>query len=190
MLLHFLKNPREIGAICSSSKRLGKVITHNIGIEQAKYIVEIGPGFGVFTHEILKKKPKDSIFFALENNPKIAHILKKKIGSGGCEVLNENAIHILDIMRARSITSLDVVVSGLPWAIFSDEEQDTLLSCIYESLDNYGCFATFAYILPTPQARLFRKKLYRYFQQVTISNVVWKNFPPAYVYYCRKLPTE
>ena len=184
MFLHFLKNPRKIGAICSSSKRLGKVITQDIGIEHAKYIVEIGPGFGVFTHEILKKKSKDSIFFALENNREIANTLKKKVKD--VEVLNESAAHILDIMHARSIKSLDVIVSGLPWSIFSGEEQDSLLTSIYKSLDTHGCFATFAYILPTPQAKLFRKKLYKYFQQVTISNVVWKNFPPAYVYYCRK----
>ena len=186
MLLHFLKNPREIGALCSSSKRLGEVITHDIGIEHAKYIVEIGPGFGVFTHEILKKKPKDSIFFALENNPKIASILQQKMKD--IEILNESAAKILDIMQARSIASLDVIVSGLPWTIFSQEEQDTLLTRIYQSLNVYGCFATFAYVLPTRQAKIFRKKLYRYFQSVTISNVVWNNFPPAYVYYCKKLP--
>lgn len=186
MLRHFLKSPREIGAICSSSKRLGKVITDGIGIEEARYIVEIGPGFGVFTQEIVKKKRKDSVFFALENNPDIASALQKRMKN--IEVVNESAARLLDVMRARAIKGLDVVVSGLPWSIFPEEEQDCLLQCIYESLEPYGIFATFAYVLPTPQARSFKKKVYTRFERVKESSIVWKNIPPAYVYYCQKVP--
>ncbi|EAI6458843.1 SAM-dependent methyltransferase, partial [Campylobacter coli] len=40
----YLKNPKQIGAFCSSSQKLGFVMTQNINLRQANYIVEIGPG--------------------------------------------------------------------------------------------------------------------------------------------------
>lgn len=72
MIIHFLLNPRKVGALCSSSNKLSELITSNVDIENAKYIVEIGPGYGVFTKKILAKRAMDSTFFALEINPSIA----------------------------------------------------------------------------------------------------------------------
>ncbi|RDU61971.1 SAM-dependent methyltransferase [Helicobacter didelphidarum] len=184
MLLYFLRNPRRIGTLCSSSKELSCAITNNIGLENAQYIAEIGPGLGVFTQEILRKKNKNAQFFAIEINTKIAKKLQEKLMD--VEVENESAEKLLQIMKRKQIEYLDVIVSGLPWSVFSQKEQDCLLDCIHEGLRDNGCFATFAYIFPTPQAKKFKKKLFKYFKNVRISKIIWNNFPPAYVYYCKK----
>lgn len=75
----YLKNPKQIGAFCSSSQKLGFVMTQNINLRQANYIVEIGPGTGVFTENILKYKNKKAQFFAIEINKNMADKLKRKI---------------------------------------------------------------------------------------------------------------
>lgn len=184
MFLYFLKNPRKTGALCSSSKKLSAAITSNIGLEKAQFIAEIGPGLGVFTQEILRRKNKESKFFAVEINPHIAKKLQEKLE--GIEIENESAGKLLEIMKKREIEYLDAIVSGLPWSIFSQKEQDYLLDCIYTALRPGGYFSTFAYVLPTPQAKKFKRKLYRRFEKVEISQVIWNNFPPACVYYCKK----
>lgn len=186
MIIHFLMNPRKIGALCSSSKRLSEVITSNINIENATNIVEIGPGYGIFTNKILDKKHKDANFFALEVNPYIAKKLQKRLAKAEVDIEVDGAENLLELMKKRNINHLDLVISGLPWSLFTQKEQDKLLNIIYDSLKDGGYFVTFAYIIPTPQAKKFRKKLFDCFKKVETSEIIWTNIPPAFVYYCQK----
>lgn len=54
MLRHFIKNPRQTGALFQSSRRLAELITANL--KDAKNIIELGAGKGIFTETILRKK--------------------------------------------------------------------------------------------------------------------------------------
>ncbi|WP_027327548.1 class I SAM-dependent methyltransferase [Helicobacter pametensis] len=185
MLWHFLRNPRKIGAVCSSSRSLASAMIEGMGIEEARNIAEIGPGLGVFTHEILRIKQPHGQFFALEVNPVFVKELQKTYPQA--KIFHRGAEEILDVLSQEGISEgLDAVVSGLPWSVFSSKEQDFLLEKIYASLREGGTFSTFAYVLPTPQAKRFRKKLFTIFDSVRISRIVWRNFPPACVYYCQK----
>lgn len=184
MLWHFLRNPRKTGAICSSSKSLAQAMIKEVGIEKAKNIAEIGAGLGVFTQEILKVKQDQSRFFVFEINKHFVQELQKKFPE--ISLYHCGAENMLQILSDENVDALDVVISGLPWSIFSNKEQDVLLEEIYQSLKHGGIFSTFAYIFPTPQARSFKKKLFKKFASVKISKIIWKNLPPAYVYYCQK----
>ena len=89
-------------------------------------------------------------------------------------------------MRNKDIQHLDVIVSGIPWSLLKSKEQDLLLKNIHQALKKGGSFSTFAYVLPTPKALSFKKKLRKYFSQVKTSPIIWNNLPPAFVYYCKK----
>ncbi|TKX31799.1 class I SAM-dependent methyltransferase [Campylobacter estrildidarum] len=181
---YYLKNPKQVGALCPSSKKLRKVITQNIGLESVRNIVEIGPGTGAFTETILKKKHKDAKFFAVEINDKMAKKLSKKYENLDLQIGNaENLEHFL---YERDMQNVDIVVSGIPWALLKDDEQEKLLNVIYRNLSKGGYFTTFAYILPSPSSKAFRSKIFKLFSEVKISKIVWQNVPPAVVYYCKK----
>ena len=182
MLLQFLKNPKHTGALHSSSHSLSCMMTKNIGIQNAKYIAEIGPGLGVFTQKILNLKQKDARFFAIEINPYFAKKLQEKFKN--LEVENKNANQILSIMQNKQIAQLDVVVSGIPWSLLKAKEQDILLKNIHHSLKNGGYFSTFAYILSTPKTILFRKKLQNYFSHIKNSMDVLNNLFLHFAHYC------
>lgn len=184
MFWHFLKNPLKVGALCASSEKLAQAMIEEIHIKETKSIAEIGPGTGVFTKEILKHKSKDSKFFAIEISPTLTHRLQKKFPQ--IRIYNQSAEKILQIMKEEGVEELDAIISGLPWSIFSNREQNLLLQEFQVALKDNGVFSTFAYILPTPKARAFKKKLSFYFRQIKVSKIIWKNFPPAYVYYCYK----
>ncbi len=184
MLLHYIKNPKRTGAVCSSSKRLSNIITENIGIENASNIIEIGPGLGVFTKYILSKKQKDCVFFAVEINENLAKNLCRKIKDIDVEV--GSAEFLESMMKKRNMQYADVIVSGIPWALLSRVEQDRILQSIYKALKPGGYFATFAYVIPTLHAKNFKKKIFYTFNSVKTSNVIWSNIPPAFVYYCKK----
>lgn len=185
MLPYYLKNPKHTGALCSSSNHLAEVITKNIGIEQASSIIEIGPGIGAFTKVILRKNP-NARFFAIEINPKIANKLQKRFPN--LDVVVGSVEFLQNIMQERQISYVDIIISGIPWALLSQTVQKEFLQNIYCALKPGGYFATFAYLLPTMGARRFRKRIYKdkMFSEIKKSKIVWDNIPPAFVYYCKK----
>ncbi|MDA3967246.1 MULTISPECIES: class I SAM-dependent methyltransferase [Helicobacter] len=187
MFLEFLKQPRKVGAFCSSSKALSVAMTHNLNIQNAKCIAEIGPGLGSFTNEIIRLKDKNSTFIAIEINKNFYNILYDKFGqTPNVYIENQNANNINNIIKSKNIENLDIVISGIPWTILKPKDKITLLSNINESLKKGGVFSTFMYALPTPQAKSFRKILHKKFSKVKVSKIIWKNFPPAIIFYCKK----
>lgn len=180
----YIKNPKQIGALCPSSKKLSSVMIKSLDLNQAKSIIEIGPGTGIFTKDILKYKHQNTSFFTIEMNSKMAIKLGQKFENLDIEI--GNARNILSFLSQRQMTEVDIVISGIPWSLLKPFEQDRLLLAIYKSLKNNGYFATFAYILPTPASIRFRRRIFDIFKEIKISKIVWKNIPPAVVYFCKK----
>ncbi|ELH2496294.1 methyltransferase domain-containing protein, partial [Campylobacter coli] len=129
-------------------------------------------------------KNKKAQFFAIEINKNMADKLKRKIVNLDIEI--GSAENLPYFLRQRNITYADVIISGIPWSLLRDHEQEKLLKIIHKSLKPNGYFSIFAYVLPTYSSLKFRQKIFSLFTEVRISKVVWQNFPPAVVYYCKK----
>ncbi|TQR31928.1 SAM-dependent methyltransferase [Campylobacter sp. MIT 99-7217] len=183
-IYQYIKHPKRVGALCSSSQKLGLVITKDLNLKKASNIVEIGSGTGAFTRHILKQKQENTNFFAVEINQTMAINLVKKVGKIDIEV--GDAKSLKQMLERRNMPHANLIISGIPWAMLKDIEQERLLQVIYESLAENGEFRTFAYILPTLKAKNFRQKLFKLFKEVQISKTIWQNIPPAFVYFCKK----
>jgi phospholipid N-methyltransferase len=146
--------------------------------------MEWGPGTGAFTKVILDRKPSDCRYVAMEINPDLCRILREKYPE--IEICEESVADVVKVCEGECIEVVDCVVSGLPWAVFSDEKQDEFLEGMCCVLREGGQFTTFAYLhgYVLPAGQQFRRKLERYFSSVTRSKVVWMNLPPAFVYRC------
>ena len=186
LIKQFFVNPRTIGAMCPSTPFLAKEITKDIGLEDAAVVVEIGAGTGAFTRHILEKLDDDSNFLAIEINEKVYRTLKSRFPD--IKIYNECASQLGDILGRENLEHVDTVVSGLPWAAFSEQLQTKLLTAIHENLKPGGTFTTFAYLqgMLLPSAQRFRRRLNEYFSKVEKGSVVWANIPPAFVYRCVK----
>ena len=186
ILGQFLKNPKHIGAIASSSKALSRTIVSDIDIESASVILEYGPGTGVFTRQILKVKRPEAVFAAIERNPMLATQFRREFPD--VPLYEDSAENAPDIVRHLGADKADCVVSGLPWAAFDDGLQDRLLQATLEVLREGGTFVTFAYLqgLLLRSGKRFQQKLKTNFSRLTRSRVVWWNLPPAFVYRCRR----
>ncbi|NIH87184.1 class I SAM-dependent methyltransferase [Amycolatopsis granulosa] len=173
----FLRNPGRTGAIAASSRRLAAAMVAGIGAECAGRVVELGPGTGVFTEALLARLRPGARLTAIEVNPRLAGGLARR--HPGVEVITGSAEHL-----AEHVPAADVVVSGLPWALFPRERQERILDQIGEVLAPGGRFATFAYLHAAwlPAARRFEAALARRFGFVGRSRVVWGNLPPAFVH--------
>ncbi|MBS3176700.1 methyltransferase domain-containing protein [Candidatus Woesearchaeota archaeon] len=185
----FLKNPKNIGAISASSKKLTEHIIKNAEIKDVKSIVELGPGTGVFTKEIIANKSNQTIFFCIEINETFVKELKKRFEKfENVKIYNDSALNMKTYLEKNNLKHCDRIISGLPWASFGKKQQEKLIKTIAECLQQDGIFVTFAYVhgMILPSARYFRKLLYKHFKKVKCSKIVWNNIPPAFVYIAEK----
>ena len=182
----FVSNPRSTGAIYPSSERLCELVTDAAEIREARTLIELGSGTGVFTEKVLEKKDPEAVFFAIEINPAFCEATRSRCPEATVyEDSAENARKYLE-MNGRDFC--DCVVSSLPWTVFDYDTQDRLLDVIADVLRPGGRLLTFSYSasLLVPSARRFRSRLCEKFSSVERSRTVWSNFPPAFVYSAEK----
>lgn len=185
-LKRFLANPGIVGALLPSSPALCREITSYINIESAEAVVELGPGTGVITDEILARINPQAKFVAIELDEKLYETLRQN--RPYLNLVNDSAENLPEIIKNADIKTLNAIVSGLPWAAFPEKLQLGILNAVVDSLSEGGYFTTFAYLqgLLLPAGQRFKKLLKKSFKEVKISRVVWNNVPPAIVYRCKK----
>jgi phospholipid N-methyltransferase len=182
-LKEFVSKPQEIGAIVPSSPALAREVVESVDWDRVQVAVEYGPGLGAITGEILTRTAgKD--FFVIELNQAYADRFRRNYPD--VPLYRDSVANVVSIAAEQGVEGIDCVISGLPWANFSDSVQDELLDATFHVLRDQGQFVTFAYMhgLALPAGRRFRRKLIRRFHKVDRSPVVWRNTPPAVVYHC------
>ena len=186
IFLNFLRHPTQVGAICASSKKLSCTIADMAELTGVpKTVVELGPGTGVFTREILQRqKMNGGRFLALEINEDLCSNLRHLLPE--LELYQENALRLPELLQKQGIAHADAVIAGLPWTLFPEQLQTDILASVCQSLRPGGMFLTFAYIqgFCLPSGWQFRRKLLEGFSRVETSPVIWRNLPPAFVYRC------
>lgn len=182
----FITQPGSVGAVWSSSRSLRHKMLEGIDWKSAHVIIEYGPGTGVFTEHILSSMRPGTQFFAIEINPVFTQILRQRFPA--LHVYQDSVQQVRDICRMEGVEQVDVIISGLPWALIPDRAQNCYLDATLAVLRPEGQFVTFAYLtgLVLAEAKRFRVKLKRRFTDVQKSKVSWLNVPPAFVYRCRR----
>lgn len=182
----FVLNPGHVGAIAPSTRALAGCMVDWIEWDQVGSAVEYGPGTGVFTEQILRCKRPDAEFFAVELNSQFATSLTERFPE--TTILQDSVANIEALCEQQGVTELDAIVCGLPWAVFSDQDQIAYLDAMMRVLKPGAYFSTFAYLqgMVLPSAHRFRKRLRSYFSEVQACPTVWSNVPPAFVYRCRR----
>lgn len=182
----FLRAPNKIGAVAGSSSILANRMLDEVDWETAKNIVEYGPGTGAITRHIVSRLSVEQRFFAVELNDRFVPVLAKKFPAVKIRIGSVGDIR--SICDSEGMVSVDSIISGLPWTAFDEELQNELLDAMFSVLSEQGQFVTFAYLhgLPLKSAKRFRSILEGRFEFVSISPIVWRNFPPAIFYSCRR----
>lgn len=182
----FVSHPREVGALSPSSANLARHLVSSVDWGSTTTVLEYGPGTGAITEQIVLQLPNQTQFFAIEISSKFAGVLRKRFPDV-C-VLEGSVGKVKNLCETQGVDQVDAIVSGLPWAVFSDDDQTTYLDATMQVLRPGGQFITFGYLqgLLLPAGRRFRKKLAGYFSEVCVSKPVWGNLPPAFFYCCRR----
>jgi phospholipid N-methyltransferase len=184
-LKEYLLKQKTTGAIWPSSSHLAKAMTPAKNLASANDVVELGPGTGAITREIIGKLPGDCTFFAVEINPTFAEVLEKKYPQ--LRIYRDSAENIKKYLKKNNLKQCDLVISSLPWTYLNPQLQTKIVDTISQSLSPEGKMITYSYLhsaLLSPGKR-FKQKLNHNFTEVK-KKIVWKNIPPAIVYECKK----
>jgi phospholipid N-methyltransferase len=185
-LREFIAKPTTIGAVAPSSEHLARVMLEGLELENARAVVEYGPGTGSVTDHIRKAVSPHTRLAAIEVNPRMASLFKQRHPE--VPLFEDTVANVRTICDYAGMDVVDCIVSGLPWAAFSEPLQVKFLDEMMRVLPPGGRFVTFAYVhgLALPAAIRFANLLQKYFATVSKSPVVWRNVPPAIVYRCRR----
>jgi phosphatidylethanolamine/phosphatidyl-N-methylethanolamine N-methyltransferase len=182
----FVCHPKAVGAVAPSSSSLARQLVESVDWPNTAAVVEYGPGTGSITEEILGQLPPTTMFLAIEISSRFAEMLRTRF-PGLC-ICEGSVSAVKDHCAANGVGQVDAIVSGLPWASFSEEDQTDYLNATMQVLRPGGQFITYGYLqgLVLPAGRRFRRKLEDYFSEVLVSKPVWANLPPAFYYRCRR----
>lgn len=166
---------RETGAVMPSTRRLARKMSQAVGtLVPGQVIIELGPGTGVCTRELMTMFPANPVL-AIEMNDHFAQSLRRDLP--GVRVLQGCASHLASLLREHGIAHEDVgaVVSGLPLLSLPRETTRAIIAAVIEILPPGRPFVQFTYST-------------RAFSRLDLSGLdpqpgrrVWMNLPPATV---------
>lgn len=104
-------NPRTVGAIAPSSKKLSETIASFVE-RSDRWVVELGAGTGPVTSALLRHGVEPSRLLVVERSPRLADILKKRFPNA--QVVEGDAADLGGLLGERDIGRVGTVVSSLP----------------------------------------------------------------------------
>ncbi|WP_433801999.1 class I SAM-dependent methyltransferase [Actinomycetospora sp. CA-084318] len=182
-----VRSPGVIGAVAPSGRALSDLLASVAPADVASTVVELGPGTGVVSQALRRRLPPEARHVAVELDRSMVTLLRRNLP--WLEVLEGDAKDLQKLLADVGITSVDAIVSGLPWTLFSREAQRGIMEQVNRVLVPGGVFTTFAYahVMNLPTQRRFRELLQESFDEVAVTPIVWRNVPPALAYQCRNV---
>ncbi len=150
MTITYLKKfftDKNVASITPTSKVCIKRICSKIDFDNAKVIVEFGPGGGCFTRYLLKKIRPDSRLIAIDFNKGFYDDLKKdpELQDERFELVYDSVENVRKIMDDLGVEKVDAIVSGVPFAFFPDELRRGIISGVKSVLQEGGKFLIYQF---------------------------------------------
>ena len=174
-LREWLVNPQRTGAVAPSSPQLGAAMARWLPRNPESYVLELGPGTGAVTDALLKYGLREDRLLAIEKNPTLAKILRKRFLQA--QIITGDAWDLDKLVAElpRPIESVGAVISSLPLLNFPKEEADSLARKIRAILEPRGRWVQYSYQIVKDRSRGGDDF------KLLASKVVWFNLPPARV---------
>lgn len=166
----FIHSPRSMGTLMPSSPALCEAMVKTVDWSTPSLLVaELGAGDGVLTRHILKAMNHDASLSAYEIN---------SIFYADLEGINDDRLVVKKVSAEILDQSYNVIFSCLPFLSLPLRVSLRILRATVQILEQTGgTFVLFQY------TQRMERVLSRYFNWER--KLVFKNFPPAYVYVCQ-----
>ncbi|QDS94158.1 Ribosomal RNA small subunit methyltransferase A [Roseimaritima multifibrata] len=178
VLKESLRHPTQVASIIPSSHFLTRTIADRDVVREATKIVDLGPGTGGTTEELLWQAAADCRVLTIEKTAGFIAPLKA-INDPRLTVVEGDAVNLPDILASNDFESPDVIVSGIPFSALPPRSSQSIMLAIYQALSDSGTFIAYQ----------LRNDVTKYadphFGAPTVQSVL-RNFPPLRVFTWRK----
>jgi phosphatidylethanolamine/phosphatidyl-N-methylethanolamine N-methyltransferase len=177
-------------SVLPSSRFLADALVKPIDFRQARVIVELGPGTGAVTSEILKRMRPDGKLLAIDINRAFIDHLGTACADPRLIPLQGSAAELSSLLANRGMTRVDAVVSSLGLSSMENSLRTGIVREIGRCLVPGGMLTQYQYLgnldVPRLGIRSFDEAAFlrTYFDHVGVARVI-RNFPPAIVFTCR-----
>lgn len=173
-----MRTIRTSGTITPSGRALIRRMLAPVDFARARSIVELGPGNGCITRELLLRMAPEARLLCLEVDADFAARLGR-LDDPRLSVHTACASELPAFLKATGAACADYVVSSLPLAILDDGKADAIIQAVRDSLCPEGRYLQYQYSLAHYGA------LKALFRQVRLKFTLF-NMPPAFVYECAR----
>jgi phosphatidylethanolamine/phosphatidyl-N-methylethanolamine N-methyltransferase len=141
----FLRNPKEVGSIIPSSRFMTKRIMKFGEVDRSRVIVELGPGTGVLTGEILKRMMPEAKLVAVEINQDFVDVLRGVYPDPRLSLHTGVAADLEKALERAGETKADLVLSGIPFSTLERGEGRRTLEATRRVLAPGGRFVAYQF---------------------------------------------
>lgn len=173
-----LANPIRVGYIVPSSGFLTRKTAKRIDFSKPRVIIELGPGEGCHTRQIVRRMTPESRLILIELDDHFAaHLEKQFAHDSRVTVVHADALHLAETLEGLGISDPDYIVSGIPFTIMESDLREKLLANIALAMGANTTFITYQFSLQISEHRLF---------ELSRRNLCLLNVPPLTVMELRK----
>jgi phosphatidylethanolamine/phosphatidyl-N-methylethanolamine N-methyltransferase len=148
------------GAVMPSSRFLARALTKPLReLAAPRRILEVGPGTGAVTREIVRQIRAGDTFDLVEINPEFANLLRERFENDADyhRARDVAEIHVCPLQEFTPDEPYDVIVSGLPFNNFPSSLVAELLDHSLGLLKPGGTLSFFEYMFVRPVRRRIAK---------------------------------
>jgi len=139
-----LANPLRVGYVVPSSPFLTRQTARRLDFSQPRVVLELGPGEGCHTRQIVKRMNASSKLILVELDEEfVAHLKKTFADDPRVTVLHTDAQHLPEILEKLGHTHCDYIVSGLPFLVIDEPVRNKILGNIAGAMNENSRFITY-----------------------------------------------
>jgi len=176
---NFFKNPKMLGSVIPSSRYLVEALLRDVKWDEARVIVEFGPGVGTISGEILKRMRSDATLVVFEINDEFVDVLSCRFDDPRLRIVHRSAAEAGYVLREFQLPAADYVISGIPFSIMSEDDRLAVLRNTYAVLRDGGSLLVYQF---STRVRSDLEAIFGRVHQVFEP----RNILPARVFHCVK----
>lgn len=139
----FLRNPLGVGSVWPSSRFLAQRVVEAGEVARARAVVELGPGTGAVTRELLAALPREGRLLALEISRDFVDVLEREIPDPRLTLYLGPSTEIAAALAEAGIDGVDLVVSGIPFSTLDEPLARQTLEGVRAALAPGGRFVAY-----------------------------------------------